>query len=758
MRTHGNRVNRAVAAACGAGIVLSSLAFAARSVSAAIDGPTRMLRPEIAAWWTFDNHLRDEAHGLQLKNVPNRSKKQEDFYVSIQYIIKVPILQITGKMNYRSYYRWGVPSLTHCTLGDQMDAPGPFTIEAYLMPRSDAKFQKQPRAHLLRKYRVGAAGKLQPQWLIELRRRPDQKRSEGDLWASVTFQTADGRLAAREVLARNAVRMGYWQRMALVYDGTRLSIVMDGKTAASVAGPGAGARLLPSGGKSRVMISNLHHQVDGKPVPRDKRWLTTIYSGTIDELRVTKAALAGDELLPPIQVLSRVPLPEPPKRKEYSSIARRHLDLLMKHGTDVYGPVHSPLLGSTLDPKTLKMVKIKPSILSGMPMPYGPYRSPMWGCNLGFMRNTFMAMRALSAVTGDARYAGHADKALRFWLKTCIYPSGVWPIGEHGVWNFYTDKPQPLRPHEPGAHLNWPLYYEIAPEAVAKGIAPMHRIHCFKSEYEGKTLWFHGRHGSSQGKPKKTGLGFARHSGLLARAWLFMYSKTNDPKYLQWAKDQLETLWQLRDPKSDLVHWWIYPPHKPPMPNDSVIQAALGFVDGAKWLDDPAEKKLFMERGTALGMASYNRIQGWDGKKFTRVRAGFGGSPHMPGGHFLLLKLWERTGRPAHLLAHCCKMADKIIKTARPTKNTSAGTFGWQMMFFVQMYNETGEERYLNFARRLGDYAVANLVADNGLVLGSGYYRLYDRMYHVPKLVQALIALDHPKHPAIQPLLWEPIF
>ena len=745
-------------------LVILTLLGSAAQVEAAARGPSRPLSPETAVWWTFDNHLRDEVHGLQLKNVPNRDKKTEDFYVSTQYGAEVGVLGIGGKMNYRSYYRWGKPSLSHCTLADEMDAPGPFTIEAYLRPRSDAKFMKRLRVYLVRKYRVGVGGELQPQLLIELRRHAGQKRRRGDLWVSATFQTADGKLATREILAKDAVRMGFWQRMAVVYDGKRLSVVMDGKPVASVEGPGPGAPLLPSGGKSRLMISSLSQQVDGKPVPRGKAGVavSTVYEGTMDELRVTKAALTGEQLLPPVQSVARVPLPDPPKRTEYASIARRHLDLLMKHGTDVYGPVQSPLLGSTLDPKTLKMVKVKPSILRGMPEPYGPYRSPLWGCNLGLMRNTFMAMRALSAVTGDARYASHADRALRFWFEHCIYPSGVWPLGEHGVWNFYTDKPQAIRAHEPGAHLDWEFYYKMAPEAVTKEIALMHKIHCFKSKYKGKELWFHGRHGSSEGKQKLGGLGFPRHSGLLARAWVFLYSKTNDPKYLQWAKDQLETLWQLRDPTNHCVPGQIFPPPKPGTrisATTSTIYAALGFLDAVEWLDDPAEKKLFLDRGTALAMANFNIYYRWDGRGFNRtIPHWMGHSPHAPSGAFLLLKVWERSGRPPHVFAHCARIADEMVKTWRPTKNTSAGCFGWNIHFLVQMYNETGRQRYLDFARRLGDYAVANLVAENGLVLGSGYYRLYDRMYHVPKLIQALIALDHPKHPAVQPLLREVIF
>ena len=733
-------------------------------------GPSRALRPDTLAWWTFDNHLRDEVHGLELKNVPNAGAQTEAFYVSIQYLTEVPILEIGGHPNGRAYYRWGIPNVTQGRLGDELDPAGAFTIETYLKPRSDTFLMKQARAFVLRKVRGDNKADRQMQWLVEIRRRPGQTRLQGDLCASVTFLMLGGKTVTREVLATDALRMGYWQRVAVVYDGKTLSLWVDGKPAASADGPGPGARVLPSKGTSWLYVSDNHVQLDGTPTPKDKPHDTIHYAGRYDELRITGAALGGDQLLPPVQVLTKEPLPDPPKRTEYTSIARRHLDLLMKHGTDRYGPVHSPLLASTLDPKTLKMVEIKPAVIQGMPEPHGPYRSPLWGCNLDLMRNTLMAMRTLSGTSGEARYAQHADRALRFYFDHCLYPSGVWPLGEHGVWNFHTDKPQPTRPDEPGAHLDYERYYKIAPKKVARYIDLMHKIHMFKYTYKGKELWFHGRHGSEKGNAHGVGgCGFPRHSGLFARAWVFLYTKTKNPKYLQWAKDQVDLMWEMRDPRTHLVPGQMFPPPGSTMggrtyskriyATTSTIYACLAMLDAVEWLDDPADKKLFFDRAYTMAMANINVYARWNGKAFTLVRPSFmGHGPRVPGLAFLVLKVWERSGRPAPLLAYARRVADATLAQWRPTKNTSAGCFGWQIMFLVQMHNETGDQRYLDFARRLGDYAAANLVFDNGLVVGSGYYRIYDRMYHVPKLIQALVALDHPKHPAVKPLLREALF
>ena len=281
----------------------------------------------------------------------------------------------------------------------------------------------------------------------------------------------------------------------------------------------------------------------------------------------------------------------------------------------------------------------------------------------------------------------------------------------------------------------------------------MHKIHVFQYQ----DLWFHGRHGSVSGKPHVVGgCGFMRLSGLFARAWAFLYSKTKDPKYLKWAKDQVELCAKLRDPQTGFYPTQVFPPpgktygvkkYPPATVGTQPIAAALGFLDAAEWLDNPADKKMFVDRAKDMALVNFKRYYGWDGKKFTKTQPNT-----IRGWAWTMLKFWERAGRPALLLKHAKAIAEDVMQQWKPLKGTDAGGYGYRIMFFVQMYRETGETRYLDYARRLGDYAAANLVTENGLVVGAAHYRIYDRMYHVPKLIQAFLALDHPKHPAVQPL------
>jgi hypothetical protein len=742
---------------------LVAAAFALAMFAGSGQAADRPVTHQTAAWWTFDNHLRDEVHGLALTIRPHPDKDTEQLYSDIQYLLEVPLLEVGGKTNWRSFYRWGVPHGVRGAMGNELDPPGPFTLEAYLHPRDfpGSGYPPQERASVVRKAR-SADGTLQ--WAVELRRNASTASGRADLFATTTWQTSQRQTAVREVSAKGAVRLAAWQHFALVFDGKTLTLWVNGEKVASADAPGPGAKLLPSGGRSELTISD-EIVVNGREPRPEQRHQATSYEGRIDELRITFAALAADQLLPlPRKYLGKEPLPVPPKRTEYTSLVRRHLEAMMKHGTDVYGPVRSPLLVSALDPATLRVLAMKPPEGEGMPFTGDNYRSPILGCNLTLMRNALMAMQATSAVTGDPRFTRHADAALRYWLKNCLYPSGVWPIGEHGLYNFHTDKPQPNRPHEPMAHLDWEAYWRLAPEAVRKELEAMHRIHVF--EYKG--LAFHDRHGSSEGHPHPVGgEGYARQSGLFARGWAFLYSKTKDPKHLKWAKDQLDLLWQLRDPKTGYCPGQVFPPpgdtfggRKMGEPRIEIqpIWAALGFLDAVDWLDGPADRKLFHDRAVALAMADFNGYYQWDGAKFGRTCWEWVGETLTPDLAWLMLKFWERAGRPPELLEHLKHIAEDRIRNWLPTEGTDSGAYGWTILFFVQMRNETGDPRYLEFARRLGNYAAANLVLENGLVVGSRLYRYYDCMYHVDKLLHAFLAMDHPDHPAVKPLIREPLF
>ena len=249
---------------------------------------------------------------------------------------------------------------------------------------------------------------------------------------------------------------------------------------------------------------------------------------------------------------------------------------------------------------------------------------------------------------------------------------------------------------------------------VKKEIDLTHKIHCFLHQ----GYWFHGRHGSFKGKPHPVGgCGFARQSGLFARAWAFMYSRTKDPKYLQWARDQVEMLWHLRDPKSGIAPGQIFPPPGTTRgaisvsarryANDQAIAAGIGFLEAAEYLDDPEQKKFFVERGAALALPNFHFFYKWNGRQFTYTRMRW-----VPDGPWYLFQLYVRAGRPKPVGDHLARIADDVSKGWRPLKLTESGRTGKTMLFLVAMYNETGRAQYLQAARRLGDYAAANYIGE----------------------------------------------
>ena len=730
-------------------------------------GPSRPLQPQTVAWWTFDTHLRDEVRGLVLVNDGNENPEHEKAYGN-PYQSEVPLLDFSGHTNWRTYYRWLGPNVTYCRVGRELDVRGPFTVEAYINPRHMDPLQ--PRAYLVRKRRVDEPGATGLQWCLEMRRRPDNRFTRhdkrADLWAMVAFQKPDNTVCACEVTARDAVRLTRWQRIALIHDGHSVGLYADGELAASVPAPGPGAVPLPTETASELLVSNLACLADGSPIPSpEKLYLRVDYSGRIDELRISRGALTPEQFLPAVKTYGDAPLAAGPRRTEYTSIVRRHLDLLMAHAVDRYGPSHSPLIGSTLDPGALKMVTRKPPGGIGMPkVEAGPYRSPMLGCNLTHLRTTHAAMRALSDITGDERYGARADTALRFWLDNCLFASGVWPIGEHGVWNFYTDKPEPTRPHEPQAHLDWPLYFAIAPEKVVAEIDAMHIMHIF----EHRGLAHHGRHGNVVANtPKHGGCGFIRLTGLFARAWAFLHSRTADPKYLGWVREQAALCAGLRDPKTGFYPTQTYPvpgevqggrKYPPAGCGTQPIWAAIGFLDAAAWIEDPATRDSLVHLATDMAMVNLHHYYGWNGTTFSATKAQWMGAGHDPGGAWLVLKVWERLERPQELLELARRIADDALGSWAPKQSEDAGAFAWRILFFVQLHNVTGDDRYLAHARQVGDCAAAHLVLGNGLVGGSAQYRYYDRMFNVPRLLIAFLALDHGQHPSLKTLLRDPMF
>ncbi len=150
--------------------------------------------------------------------------------------------------------------------------------------------------------------------------------------------------------------------------------------------------------------------------------------------------------------MDRIPAPSP-----YLRAALRFVDTMLHHGTDHYGPEHSPLFAAMLDLDTLSLpVQVWPEefrpnraglmVSIGHGFPFPPVgvraidRSPT-GNNLEHDLTLLRAMEELTDITGDRRYAQHVEDALRYWLKRCQSPeTGLLPSGEHLSWCFLRER------------------------------------------------------------------------------------------------------------------------------------------------------------------------------------------------------------------------------------------------------------------------------------------------------------------------------
>jgi Periplasmic pectate lyase len=139
---------------------------------------------------------------------------------------------------------------------------------------------------------------------------------------------------------------------------------------------------------------------------------------------------------PPVPAPAATPVPTrvatpSPARADYLGIARRYADTMFAHGRDIDGPARSPLFSTTLDRRTLGLLRSAPP-LEGV----RPEDRAVNAANPMHDQNLYQVLYALSEITGDRRYATAADEALRwFFTHTQSRATGLFAWGEHLGWD-----------------------------------------------------------------------------------------------------------------------------------------------------------------------------------------------------------------------------------------------------------------------------------------------------------------------------------
>ena len=230
---------------------------------------------------------------------------------------------------------------------------------------------------------------------------------------------------------------------------------------------------------------------------------------------------------------------------------RRFADNLIEHARDSYGPEHTPLFVCQLD---IEKKSLPPSDTRLYASSGRGGAGPLMN-NLQFDSGRLRLFYALTEVTGDDKYAAAADEYLRYYLSTLPEKeTGFFPWGDHRGYDVVRDEPIHAVHEFKCTCPPWDQMYRINPQAVTRQIEALRRHVIDDSRSYG-----FNRHCP----PGRLPHSMNSSGGAYIAAWAFLYKKTGEEKYLEWANSMADYLWSLRNPNTDLLAAHPYDPAYP---------------------------------------------------------------------------------------------------------------------------------------------------------------------------------------------------
>lgn len=468
------------------------------------------------------------------------------------------------------------------------------------------------------------------------------------------------------------------------------------------------------------------------------------------------------------------------KLSPYSRHVRACLDTLMEHGTDTYGEIHTPMLVSILDTRTLHCPRDPAALDEAFRVTRRARRNPA-AADLEVDQALLKTMVLFSAFTGNPEYAECARRYAGYVMAHLVDDKGFFWWGWHRRYDVYEDTTQGHNGDHHELHaiheINWDHLWSINPEAVGREIEAIWQWHVIDKQ-TGEI----NRHGDG-----RRGCDFSMSAGAFIEAFAFMYDETGDEKWLARALLLANYYWDRRNPETDLF---------PERPNagkqrfdgSSFVTAIPGlFCHSLLKAWRLSEEETFREQAVAYLKAyakhGYDSETGkfWgalhlDGTSVPGPRTPDGYAQYEPRGH---LELWEPyvagyqypiytaqayaygyqlTGE-ARLLTAAKRFATWIDRAppgssegnerswyypyvSGPGKQGAhAGKYGRSISFFLNLFLVTGNHAHLDSARRLADIAVEKLW-HNSLFRGHPAKPYYESIDGVGYLLYALLQLD----------------
>ena len=403
----------------------------------------------------------------------------------------------------------------------------------------------------------------------------------------------------------------------------------------------------------------------------------------------------------------------------YAEAAKNFADALLAHGRDHYGPVHTPMFVHMIDLRTLEIPKQRTAAewraeMAGWKedrnyLMWGKDRSSvLWAqdSNLLWDTENVRLMYDLSLETGDTHYADAADDYIGYFLKHCVSrTTGLFAWGEHIAYNVVDDEVQGQRHELQHPAPLWPEFWRYDPDAVRNEIEGVYRYHI--TDHRSMAYDRHANYWN--GLPERDQATILGYLGIYIDSFVFLFEKTQDPKYIEWARKLLLAFQSKSNAEGLYPDNWTdrqkreEPDLFPARPWLAwAMYTAFQRTGDARWRDDANRYLEACEKSLRAGEAT------GDSHLFGAGAANFSEAA---------LLGYQVTGKPAYL-----EMAERAgeeqIQPAQPHAQM-ASTLADSLNALRRLYEVTGDQRWLDGARKLGDFPLQNFVHSSGLIRGT---------------------------------------
>lgn len=445
---------------------------------------------------------------------------------------------------------------------------------------------------------------------------------------------------------------------------------------------------------------------------------------------------------------------------EWLKAVRAHADAMLEHGRDRYGKEHSPLFAEALDRKTLKLLEgdaLKQAAgISRAAWGIRPNDRMLGGANPQHCQNLYQVLYALTAATGEKRYAAEADASLKWFLERCQSPAtGLFWWGEHAGWDLAAEKP--LATPQGNTHefyrpwVLWERCWELAPEPCRR-----FALGLWEHQMGDQKAGDYSRHAAIDRHGPGTDAPYARHGGFYIETWAVAYAKTKDSVFLKAIETVAGALEAARLDKGMLVSG----SKRTGGRTLSDVSLAISLWNAAERLPgELAERLRAQARANDAAFAKTRADRAPSVPKDQNLwSSGYGGSGGQTAGR---ANIWMLRWRQVKLDIYKQLILDAAQAYLEGEINLSypvhPGTVGKAICLMLHAHELTGEEKWLARAERLAGEAIRLFMGDGcPLPRAAHSFEHYEAATDGDTLMMALLQLSAARQkPAVElPLVY----